>query len=411
MRYFTAGKRTLLDELKRVHKMKRIIGSLFAILAIAMFVMACGDDNDGLKCGADEVKMALKVGDVVGEEKCYKTCDTTADCPSASTQECRGAPKVCRDKAVVGTNNKENNKENNDTPETPTISAENKELCEDYCDLNYGCVTTASWCGAGSLPATVLQECLNGFASRPEDKGCFGELTGTSADAAKIEAAAADYRSQVYNQDGTKVTCDDVSYLKCAWGNEQNSCGCEPSQKLGAACVNPEDCESGSLLGACIGEKSQDNTDTGYKGGYCLSIPCELGATAEERQIGLAIEDSLACGAGNYCVFEQYTQDSVLGFCYASCESTANDDCREGYACQASAVVRKDGKSVMAKTCRPANCAANADCKYSNNVEGRCNMDTKACEAPCNKPEEVALCESGNGVCEGDDGAKFCVLP
>lgn len=389
--------------------MKRIIGSLFAILAIAMFVMACGDDNKN-SCGDGEVKLSIVTNGVAGEEKCFKLCEQVSDCPNAATQECKGAPKVCRDKAVVDNNNNPNNNPNN-TPDLPTISDENKALCEDYCELNFGCVTSPSWCGPGSLPANIIQECLTGFASQPGDTGCFGDLTGTSADAAKIEAAAEEIRSQVYDRNGSKITCEDVSYLKCAWGNEQNSCGCEASQKLGAACAEPEDCESGSLLGACIGEKDQNNKDTGYKGGYCLSIPCELDAPVAERKIGLAVQDSLGCGAGNYCVFEQYSQDSVLGFCYASCESTADNDCREGYACMASAVVMKGGKQVMAKTCRPANCAADSDCKYANNVQGRCNLDTKACESPCDKAEDKEFCESGNGVCEGDDGAKFCVLP
>ncbi len=388
--------------------MKRILGSLFAILAIAMFVMACGDDKKS-NCPDGQVMLAFKVNGVEGEQKCYTECETTAGCPNKDTQECRGVPKVCRDKAVVDTNNTPNN--TIPPVETPTISDVNKQLCADHCDLSFGCIY--EWCGAENLTPGLIGNCMNGFPpnekGEPGEPGCIPELTGTSAQAAEIEAKAAEYRKTVYREDGiTKQTCDDSSYMACVYGSilQNTTCGCEPSKKLGDTCVKPEDCESGTLLGACLAEKQGDK-ETGFKGGYCASLPCDHEYGSDKRIVGSANPDSLGCGEGNYCIMTRYNAQTVLGFCNAGCKEQS--DCRDGYTCNVGGVVIKGTKETMAKTCTPAICKTDSDCGSGEN-QGRCNVDTKACELPCSKAEDAEFCLSGDGVCTADGDKKFCVL-
>lgn len=398
--------------------MKRIIGSLFAVLAIAMFVMACGDDNKD-SCGDGEVKLAIVTNGVAGDAQCFKTCtDTVAasDCPNPAAQECKGSPSVCRDKAVVDTNNDNNDNNDNNTPEEPTISAEHTTLCEDYCEISVGCIY--EWCGSENIQSGLIQSCLHGSAGDPEDIGCIGELTGTSEDAAAIEAAADEYRSTVYANDGSKITCDDTKYLSCAYANifkaqgASFNCGCTESTTVGNACEKAEDCDSGALPSGCIPETTAQGEDTGYPGGYCVAQACDLEVPLAERIIGSANPNSSGCGAGNYCVMERY-ENSSMGTCYPGCEQT--EDCRPGYACQARASVVELGtdgsvtKETMAKSCLPASCETDADCGTGEN-QGRCNVATKACEFRCTDDSAKAFCESGGGECTGEEGKTFCVL-
>lgn len=385
--------------------MKNLMGRLFAILAIAMFVMACGDDKDkGVSC--EDGELYASVG---GVAKCYQTCEQTSDCATPSTMECRGTPKLCLDKAIEDTDAGNNGDEDTGPGETPAITKEHEELCEDYCAISYGCIY--EWCGENNIIPGLIQSCLFGFEDQPGDTGCIGELTGTSADAARIEAAAEEIRGSVYRADGTKATCEDTEYLRCVYGSERLSCGCEASTKLGDACEKPEDCESGSLLGACIAETTESGQETGYPGGYCLTLPCDLNVPAAERIQGLANPNSLGCGVGNYCIYEPYDGSTNLGFCYASCQESS--ECREGYVCGArgSVIDEETETETMAKTCVPAGCSADTDCGTGAN-QGRCNLETKACEFRCNSEAAIAFCESGNGECTGEeDGPTFCTLP
>lgn len=378
--------------------MKRIIGSLFAILAIAMFVMACGDDT--LKCGDDEIKAINKDG----VEKCYKTCETTNNCPSPTTQECRPASKdtttkICHDKKVTEPNNDPNNDPNNNPnndPKEPT--AEDLKLCDGYCQLVYGCIT--SECSQINPDAVqdAVKSCIFGNA---QSGGCAADLVGPQADQARKE-----YQEFVYDETGKERTCEYTESIRCGVFEFGDICGCKAPKGLGNACEKDSDtCDGGSLdVGACLHNDA-------FPDGSCVALPCspsyEKDGNNVEGKSGQANTDSNACGDKAACMFLQGQNNRVSGQCMATCDK--KDDCRPNYSCRPFGEDGATGK--MVKICIADSCKEDAECN-KDGAKGRCGETSKVCEFTCEDAKTKTFCETGGGECEaGADDKTFCVLP
>ncbi len=363
-----------------------------------MLVIACGSDNEN-SCGDGEIAASAR-----GVKGCYKKCETKADC--AATQECTGdAPNsICLDAAGnnedpdVGGDDTDDNNANNGGP-----SEEDRQLCQDYCHLIYGCIEdTCDTSGLISI-AAIEMECVSGDPLVASDNGCYGDMTGPQA-----AQYRADRKSFVYS-DGVKLTCADTEWLRCGIiAGLKGPCGCEAPSNLGAACTDDSQCEGGSLFPFCIPETATQNgqtQQTGYIGGYCVAEPCPLIQNAEVGEVNRNTQTN-PCGANSGCFYAQGPQGNPSGQCRPTC--TSHDSCRDGYSCQimggekAPAVGGADPVITPVRSCLPE-CSATRACP----AESRCNEATNGCEFKCTTEASRGLCTRAGGTCTAGTSGVF----
>jgi hypothetical protein len=372
-----------------------------ATVTMAFFSTGCGSDGDSSsRCGDGELR--AQVG---GEVGCFKTCTTVSDC--ATGESCSGNPSICRPASTGGTGGGGTTDPpptgTNNTPQ-PNVSAEDLALCQDYCHLIYGCLDTACTLTGTSLAGQVpgfVQECVYGDASDPADTGCVGLFSGNQAAQARAELTE-------FSRDasGNRLSCDTTSWIRCGIFPLGDLCGCQPPSNLGSACANDDQCNGGSLFGACIAETGADGTPSGYPGGMCLASPCPVLLDNAGD-----VYEGFVCGAGGACLHYTNQQGRLSGLCLPSCDS--HSDCRQGYACQplgpSYELTQQGAQPVgIAKTCEPR-CSDANDCGQG----ARCNSTSGACEFSCEQDQADELCALLGGTCQADgEGApEYCVLP
>jgi hypothetical protein len=136
----------------------------------------------------------------------------------------------------------------------------------------------------------------------------------------------------------------------------------------------------------------------GWPAGSCVQVGCDAVANT-------------GCPDGDVCL-----DNGDTGLCVAGCE--ADDDCRDGYRCRASA---DDGTR---KACFPG-CIDDAQCTGTNPFGGSpqpdvCNAGTGYCTEPFD-PSELGMmctgrrfgCQGGACLTEEDDGwpGGMCIFP
>jgi hypothetical protein len=320
------------------------------------FCDATGEEGEGASCESD--------ADCQGGLRCYRQGnDRFCVVPCAGNDDCGGsACNLPEDDDNNGENNdgssnsssnnpNSENNENNENNVDPNnennvdpnnennVDPNNENNVDPNNENNFNNQNNTNNGGGECAEACdYLGSCLDEICSQPvlDPDACLGQCEQDPGQFVQL----------------LQASCEELNGSLCQANPQLGQvCECPGSgpgnTNAGAACESDADCEADTLPATCIPETSpEDNTETGFAGGYCTAIGCQS-------------DD--ACGAGNFCL--QVAEDGTTA-CIAGCQSQA--DCRDGYACNDLTGGQQPG---AASVCFPA-CTTDADCG-----EGTCNDD------------------------------------
>lgn len=405
--------------------------ALLAMMAFALvFAAACGGEGGSGKCKDNEVWAE----DSDRESKCLLKCepgDEAGVCPDGMACAARsGDLNLCTTRTGGGTDPGDGTDPGGTDP-SEGLSQEDKQLCEDYCYLVYGCVTeTCSQINPDAVDDIVVL-CLMGDSTGP---GCYDEMKGQQAAEMREEAERIVYGNEDGTIGTTKNGCETTKSIRCGELGLFDNCNCKAPTNVGDACESDSDCDAGDFrLGLCMDKDDAGNTvfpDGMCTAGVCSRFLDEETNAANPNGPTLYADVSLGadCGTKSACVntgvgmrencVPSAQDDCVIrvGLCESLCDN--NEECREGYACQVAGLAYEQNRNRttpadpiavpagLARTCN-LKCTADTDCVES----GRCNTDTGACEFSCDGTGGPEACAALGGECEEIGEKNICVLP